>query len=183
MSSIRAIRSTRSSETRVDPAMRINRPTVFRDTRRPRQDNLPRTQERNLREMQSIQTRARRNRRAFTLIELLVVVLILAVLMAVAAPLYLSAVSDSQKKTCRSNMQTIANAVHSARVRAQSADFSTFIAGGVTTASLPDLQAVPLCPSNGAYSLANGSSSDATTFKVQCSAAGHGSFQPGVDSN
>ena len=39
--------------------------------------------------------------RGFTLIELLVVVLILAVLMAVSIPLYLSAVADSQKKTCR----------------------------------------------------------------------------------
>ena len=41
-------------------------------------------------------------RSAFTLIELLVVVLILAVLMAVSIPLYLSAVADAQKKTCRS---------------------------------------------------------------------------------
>ena len=41
----------------------------------------------------------RRNaKKGFTLIELLVVVLILSVLMAVATPLYLSAVTDSQKK-------------------------------------------------------------------------------------
>src|SRR5947209_8168378 len=46
----------------------------------------------------------------FTLIELLIVILILAILMAVAMPLYLGAVSDSQIKTCRANMQTIANA-------------------------------------------------------------------------
>src|SRR5437016_13990360 len=46
----------------------------------------------------------------FTLIELLIVILILAILMAVALPLYLGAVSDSQIKTCRANMQTIANA-------------------------------------------------------------------------
>ena len=45
--------------------------------------------------------KSRRNRKGFTLIELLVVVLILAILMAVAMPLYLSAVADSQKKTCR----------------------------------------------------------------------------------
>ena len=60
-----------------------------------------------------MQLKARRNRRGFTLIELLVVVLILAVLMAVSIPLYLSAVADSQRKTCRANMQTIANAVRS----------------------------------------------------------------------
>src|SRR5215468_8161298 len=50
----------------------------------------------------------------FTLIELLVVVLILAILMAVALPLYLNAVADSSRKTCRANMQTIANAVQAA---------------------------------------------------------------------
>src|SRR3954463_10827361 len=72
-----------------------------------------------------MQLKARRNRRGFTLIELLVVVLILAVLMAVSIPLYLSAVADSQKKTCRANMQTIANAVQAGRVKNNSADYSS----------------------------------------------------------
>jgi type IV pilus assembly protein PilA len=125
----------------------------------------------------------RRTGRGFTLIELLVVVLILAILMAVSMVPYLSAVADSQKKTCRANMQTIAVAVHAARVKALSVDFSTYIAGGVTTASLPDLTNVPLCPSGGRYSLAVGSSGSATTFKVACTIAAHGSFEPGVDSN
>ena len=55
-------------------------------------------------------------RRGFTLIELLVVVLILAILMAIALPLYLNAVANSELRTCRSNMQTIGNAVHANRV-------------------------------------------------------------------
>jgi type IV pilus assembly protein PilA len=62
-------------------------------------------------------TRRRRVLCGFTLIELLVVVLILSILMAVALPLYLSAISDAQRKTCRANLQTIANAVQSARVK------------------------------------------------------------------
>ena len=49
-----------------------------------------------------------RKRSGFTLIELLVVILILAILMAIALPLYLRAVKDSERQTCRSNMQTIA---------------------------------------------------------------------------
>ena len=121
-------------------------------------------------------------RRGFTLIELLVVVLILSILMAVALPLYLSAVSDSQKKTCRANMQTIANTVQAARVRTNAANYGALITAGVDKTSLTDLQAVPVCPNAGAYTLANGSSSDTTTFKVVCSATGHGSFEPGVDS-
>ena len=39
-----------------------------------------------------------RKRRAFTLIELLIVILVLAILMAVALPLYLAAVSDLASK-------------------------------------------------------------------------------------
>jgi len=127
-------------------------------------------------------SKSRRTRRGFTLIELLVVVLILAILMAVSIPLYLSAVADSQKKTCRANMQTIANSVQAARIKNNSSDYSTFV-GSVTTTLEPDLQAVPLCPSAGAYTIANGSSGTASTFKVACSATGHGSFEPGVDSN
>jgi type IV pilus assembly protein PilA len=127
-------------------------------------------------------SKARRTRRGFTLIELLVVVLILAILMAVSIPLYLSAVADSQKKTCRANMQTIANTVQAARIKANSADYSAYV-GSVTTTLEPDLQAVPKCPTAGNYTIANGSSGTASTFKVSCDASGHGTFEPGVDSN
>src|SRR5579864_9540127 len=96
--------------------------------------------------------KSRRNRKGFTLIELLVVVLILAILMAVALPLYLSAVADSQLKTCRANLQTIANAVQAARVKGVLADYSSFT-GAVSVAKEPDLQAVPVCPTSGTYSI------------------------------
>jgi type IV pilus assembly protein PilA len=141
------------------------------------------------------QPKSRRLKRGFTLIELLVVVLILSILMAVALPLYLSAVSDSQKKTCRANMQTIANAAQAARVRLATADYGTIITASTaainitsTTAGLTDLSAVPTCPSGGTYTLAQGASpgSSNTTFEVKCSYVGsttHGTFQPGVDAN
>ena len=134
----------------------------------------------------------RRTRKAFTLIELLVVVLILAILMAVALPLYLSAVADSQLKTCRANMQTIANAVQAARVKNVYSDYSSFV-GSVTTALEPDLQAVPVCPNGGAYTIVtSGSLNDAKgnavalpagSFGVSCSIAAHGGFIPGAMSN
>ena len=126
---------------------------------------------------------ARRNRKGFTLIELLVVVLILAILMAVAMPLYLSAVSDSQRKTCRANMQTISNAVQAAHTKSGASDYGALITGGVNATTLPDLAASPACPNGGTYTLAVGSSTDNTTFQVNCSVTAHGKFQPGIDSN
>ena len=121
------------------------------------------------------------DRKGFTLIELLVVVLILAILMAVALPLYLSAVADSQKKTCRANMQTIANAVASARVKGNLPDYATFIAAAtISTTTEPDLAAVPSCPTGGAYTIVQGSSATANaSFKVNCS--NDGTFEPGID--
>src|SRR5947208_16202946 len=118
--------------------------------------------------------------RGFTLIELLVVVLILAILMAVALPLYLSAVADSEKKTCRANMQTIATAVQAAKVKSRSPDYSGYIGQTIDAAHEADLQSTPVCPSAGTYSLINGSSGSATTFKVSCTT--HATFEPGVDS-
>jgi hypothetical protein len=112
--------------------------------------------------------------------------------MAVALPLYLSAVADSQKKVCRANMQTIANAVQASRVRLNTPDYSTWIGSAFSTWTgasgvLPDLNAVPVCPSAGTYSITQGNTSDNTTFAVACSygtgAGAHGSFQPGVNSN
>ena len=132
--------------------------------------------------MKNVRLTPKRNGRGFTLIELLVVVLILAVLMAVSIPLYLSAVADSQTKTCRANMQTIANAVQAARVKGMAANYSSFI-GSVTTTLEPDLNSVPICPLAGTYSISTGSSGSNTTFKVACTMVGHNTFEPGVDSN
>jgi prepilin-type N-terminal cleavage/methylation domain-containing protein len=126
-------------------------------------------------------------KRGFTLIELLVVVLILSILMAVALPLYLSAVADSQKKVCRANLQTIANATQAARVRYDEPDYSALIAANspviiITGAnSLDALSSVPTCPNGGTYSLA--ASANPGSFKVQCTIGLHGTFEPGVDAH
>jgi type IV pilus assembly protein PilA len=142
--------------------------------------------------LSNINHKSRRNRKGFTLIELLVVVLILAILMAVALPLYLSAIGDSQLKTCRANMQTIANAVQAARVKSALPDYSSFV-GLVSVASEPDLQSVPICPNTGVYNVvivgpvndAKGASTvlPAGSFAVTCTIPAHGGFIPGTMSN
>jgi len=101
---------------------------------------------------------ALRRKGGFTLIELLVVILILAILMAVALPLYLRAVRDSNRQTCRSNMQTIANALQAYKVRSVPHLYpgqtvvgdpinltdATFVGAG----SGFDLQLLPQCPTD-----------------------------------
>jgi type IV pilus assembly protein PilA len=120
--------------------------------------------------------------RGFTLIELLVVVLILAILMAVALPLYLSSQQNAEKRTCRANMQTIANAVQAAKVTQKLTDYSTFVGVAVSPAAEPDLQSTPICPSQGTYSIENGNGGTPATFRVRCSVAAHSTFEPGLDS-
>src|SRR5438105_12488291 len=96
--------------------------------------------------------RGRNRRKGFTLIELLIVILVLAILMAVALPLYLAAVADSQVKTCRANMQTIANAEAAWKTNDTTHTFTT------TLSKLNvNLLATPVCPSGGTYSVLIGS--------------------------
>src|SRR2546421_9281693 len=91
-------------------------------------------------------------RRGFTLIELLIVILVLAILMAVALPLYLAAVADSQVKTCRANMQTISNAEAAFKTSDTTHAYTTNLAS-----LAGNLGATPVCPSGGTYSVTIGS--------------------------
>ena len=118
---------------------------------------------------------------------MLIVVAILAVLMAVALPLYLGATFNSEIATCRSNMQSIADAESAYRTRNPTHTFTT-----VMTDLSGDLLNTPVCPTNGTYSVEisdgtqtakNGKTVPAGSLLVRCSATGHGVFAPGVDSD
>lgn len=104
--------------------------------------------------------------------------MIIGILMAIAMPLYLMAIADANRKTCRANEQTIGNAIHAHRVATRS---STYPVGNAVTLLLaPDLLTMPICPESGTYSIAAGTGG--APFAVQCTVGGHGSFQYGVDS-
>lgn len=130
--------------------------------------------------------RSRTRRKGFTLIELLIVILVLAILMAVALPLYLAAVSDSQVKTCRSNMQTIANAEAAYKTQNSAHTYTT-----VLSQLNDNLGATPVCPSGGTYTVTistgsstanNGQTVPSGGLVIACDASGHGVFAPGIDS-
>jgi len=128
----------------------------------------------------------RKSRKGFTLIELLIVILVLAILMAVALPLYLAAVTDSQIKTCRANMQTISNAEAAWKTSDTSHTYTTTL-----TNLNSNLGATPVCPNGGTYAVVistgvetanNSAVVPAGGLIVSCSFAGHGVFAPGIDS-
>ncbi|HSV73002.1 MAG TPA: type II secretion system protein [Chthonomonadales bacterium] len=124
---------------------------------------------------------------AFTLVELLVVILILSVLMAIVLPLYLGTIGNAERRTCRANMQTIANAQQAHKVWSPTHEYTE------------DLQEIyintgdrPMCPVNGgdAYSveISDGSALSlsgrpvpAGGLVVRCNHPDHGVFAPGLD--
>src|SRR5947207_15709978 len=123
------------------------------------------------------------NRQGCTLIELLIVILVLAILMAVALPLYLAAVTDAEVKTCRANMQTISNAEAAWKTSDTTHTYTT------TLSNLnANLGATPVCPSGGTYTVElstgsttanNGGIVPSGGLVVKCDFTGHGRFGPG----
>ena len=113
-----------------------------------------------------------RKNKAFTLIELLVVVLILAILTAVALPLYLKSVQEAEYQACKTNMKTVANAVQAHHVRNRTL---AYFSGSVDTANtgigaaLEDLQSPPICSGNGSfYTVAALGVSGKEGFHINC---------------
>jgi type IV pilus assembly protein PilA len=132
------------------------------------------------------------SRKGFTLVELLVVVLIIAILAAIALPLYLSAVADSQVKTARANMQTIANAEQAYRVRTGvytnsiallSGDLGNTSGPSGPTGRAPYAIAVPgtTCTDNSQPTPVTYAGSP--SFSVSDATASDGTFCPGISPN
>ena len=110
-------------------------------------------------------------------LESLVAVLVAALLMAAAYP---------DRRTCRTNMQTIANAVQAARIRSRDADYGRFITSNVMlNDDVTWLLGGPLaCPKSkfNKYRIENGSKQPKhSRFRVGCSERIHATFEPGVD--
>lgn len=128
-----------------------------------------------------------RFRRGFTIVELLIVILILAILMSVALPMYLGTLTSSERSACRANMETIAHAEQSYRARTSPYSYTTDL-----TLLNSDLISTPTCPAGGTYSVVissgtqtaqNGRTVPAGGLIVQCDGDGHGVYAPGIDTD
>ncbi|MCS6859006.1 MAG: prepilin-type N-terminal cleavage/methylation domain-containing protein [Abditibacteriales bacterium] len=119
--------------------------------------------------------------RGMTLVELLVVVLILAILLAVAIPLYLRSVRNSAQTACHDNIMSVANLAKSYRTSAPNKKFPTSDAdlnNWMTQEGSPTLATLK-GPYGESYEYVE--STDGNSFSVECEhSPSHGTYSTGT---
>ncbi|MHB9036528.1 MAG: competence type IV pilus major pilin ComGC [Armatimonadota bacterium] len=109
-------------------------------------------------------TLAARDRRGFTLIEIMVTVLIIAVLLAIAIPNFITSRNSARTKTCMTNLSHILHAKEQIAAEEKLNNGDTVEWGDLT----PDfLKVQPSCPADGDYTIG------AIGETPRCSVDGH----------
>lgn len=88
----------------------------------------------------------RKNQKGFTLVEVIVVAVIVAVLAAVAVPLYLGYVRDSRTNVCQNNAGTIAGALAAANAKGMTPAAGWYVAGVAPAVGVLTIPADPNVP-------------------------------------
>lgn len=121
-----------------------------------------------------------------SLIETIVAVFIVAIMMAVSYTVFLSAFTDSRTKSCRANLQIIADEEDQYRLKSSTRSYTTVISSlstlGSTTPICQDGGTYSVTISNGTQTAQNGQTVPSGQIIVSCSVAAHGKYAPGIDS-
>jgi prepilin-type N-terminal cleavage/methylation domain-containing protein len=95
-----------------------------------------------------------RSRRGFTLLEIMIVVTVIAVLVAIAVPNFISARENSRRKTCISNLRLLDGAKEQWAMSTNAPEGAPATMSDLTTGGfLRGPASGPKCPSGGAYTL------------------------------
>ena len=136
-----------------------------------------------------------KSKKGFTLVELMIVVVIMAILVAVAVPIFSAVTKNAQQKTCASNRREIVSQV-SNYCMGGAADGAVITDGGsfqitsdgkegtfvpvegedYTSAKIsPMFQELPYCPAEGVYSvtITSTNTGSSPTIEVTCTIDGH----------
>ena len=147
-----------------------------------------------------------KSKKGFTLVELMIVVVIMAILVAVAVPIFSAVTKNAQRKTCAANIREIVSQISnhcmggddSGVVINETATFTiavdattkkaavavkegtTLANGAKLTATIVEdmFQEVPYCPVDGSvYTVKVAKGASTPTVDVECSIAGHGTVE------
>lgn len=133
--------------------------------------------------------KALKSKEGFTLVELMIVVVIMAILVAVAVPIYSAVTKNAESKTCHSNCDIIEKAVIQYLMTTGQDRVDSVVTSGnaITVTSQQDAETklpeefldcfnegkFPVCPTDHHYTITASESNDNITVDVSCDEHGN----------